>query len=180
MMQNHNTKHGHITKKKSKASTWVQVFIYPSLYPNTTQFFVRAVKHIHLMLYLQIKLYRDSSEFEFINDLVCLTYYSTKLTLVLTEFLTSEVWIKSLVWDRQWYEHAKYFIGDNKKPWDFLKDSFPPNPPQLKTKICSSRVEKSGTRNLEYKITFPFHAEMHTVTAHRFWNYFKYNKYEVV
>lgn len=63
----------------------------------------------------------------------------------------------------------------------FLKRFFfPPKPPQLKTKFCSSRVEKSGTRNLEYKITFPFYAVVHTVTAHRFWNYFKHNKYEVV
>lgn len=125
--KNHNIKHGHITKKKSKASMWVQVFIYPSLYPNTTQFFVRAVKHIHLMLYLQIKLYRDSSEFEFINDLVCLTYYSTKLTLVLTEWI-SDIWSvnqkpcvgQAVIWT------CKVFYRRQQKAMRFLKRFFSP------------------------------------------------------
>lgn len=87
-MKNHNIKHGHITKKKTRSSMWVQVFIYSSLYPSITYFFVRAVKHVHLRPYLQIKVFGDSSEFEFFNDSGCLIYYSTKLTQVLTEWIS--------------------------------------------------------------------------------------------
>lgn len=133
-MKNLNIKHGDITKKKTRSSMCVQVFIYASLYPNSTYFFVRAVKHVHLMPYLQTKLFWDSSEFEFMNDSVCLIFYSTKLTLVLTEWI-SDIWTvnKKPLWDRQWYEPVKYFIGDCKKPWDFLRVKIPNPLPQALT-----------------------------------------------